>query len=266
MQRTCIGALTLVVVLLACAPPAAKNAVPAAGGCVDTASCERAIAAANTKQLPALLAAYAAVTGDDGWPTLYRELLQTKAVPLIGSHERVVVGTQKLDLPPTTTTVPRARLLLALGRAAQLPQLLLAEGGATRQLFPVDVLAPHMMGLDPVVSLGASAVDVARMTHAMLTEAGVFDYVGAAATADRLRSLVRELPSGDEGAMRARFALWLLDSAGIALADTSRSTAATLPPKLSSPYAELLAVQLSRPKHAEAWHARGQRVVGGLGA
>src|SRR5690606_29635865 len=100
MQRTHIGALALMVVLLACAPPTAKHAHPEGAGCTDAASCERAIAAANDKQLPALLAAHAAISGHDGWIHLYRELSKTKAVPLIGKAEQIVAGTQPFDLPP----------------------------------------------------------------------------------------------------------------------------------------------------------------------
>jgi tetratricopeptide (TPR) repeat protein len=270
----------MLVCIFACSGAAPTKLDPSAHRCVDAASCERAIVSADVELLPSLLESYAAATGNRGWHTLYDELQRNlRLVAFVGAEQGHIEGVAKLALPPATTELPRERLVLALARAAGHVHVLLWESGRGRQLFPQDVLAPHMLGLAPLVTLTPSgiptALEVARTTRAMLLDAGSFDYVSAAHRAERLRALVAPMPHNNEGAMRARFALWLLDSAGIALAAPSTKAApsaaadqepTTWPAKLSSPYAELLAVQLSRPEHSKAWDARGKRITAGMSA
>ncbi len=254
--------------LLACpaAPPRTLGAKSVR--CDDAASCERAIAEADAKVLPGLLESYAATTGNRAWIVLYDGLRKTREVPFVGAGG-ATAGTTELALPPATTEVPRAALVLALARATGHAHVLLLESGEGRQLFALDALAPHMLGLSPIVSLDPGAASaslrIANLTRSALRSAGEFDYVAAAAATTQLPALIATVGDGDEGALRARFALWLLDSAGIALAGPTLA-APDVPAELSSPYAELLAVQLARPEHTEAWSKRGPRIIGGMSA
>lgn len=259
-----------VLLVLSCTPPARPKLDPKVHDCVDAASCERALLGAEPKALPRLLASYVAATGAEGWRALHTALTRTEKVPFVGSGTGHIEGVAQLPLPPKTTAVSRAQLLLAIARAAKHPHVLLSENGKRRQLFPLDALAPHMLGLEAVVGFDVSTLPtelaLARDTRLALVHAAKFDYVAAAAAADRLREHLSGLPTENEGGMRARFALWLLDSAGIALEAETPLARATPPDALTTPYAELLAVQLARPDHAAAWAARSRRIISGLSA
>lgn len=264
--RGVTGALLLC--LLACSPPAPPPGAPGAARCVDEASCERAILSAPDGEIAALLARHAAMTGDDGWSRLFSTLRRNQGgVVVIGEAPGHRSDLDRLPRPPTS--VAADALVLRLGRAAKNAHIVLLTPKEARQLFPTDRLAPHMLGLAPSVAVDRANVGRALATAAALrsalSAAAAFDYVAAATHAERLRDLVRSAPAGDEGAMRARFGLWLLDSAGIALAaPNEEGEPGPLPPRLSSPYAELLAVQLSRPNHEAAWKARHERITTGL--
>ncbi len=266
---------------LACGPSAPKGAAPTGTRCDDAAGCERAVLAASDEALPKVLARLEAVTGDGALGRLYDALRASPARTVVLGAAPSDVGADDLGgaavghapLPGASVAVPLDALLVRLGRATGKSHVLVL-GDDPRQLFPVDGLAPHMLGLAPRVALApkaaGQAIAIATKLEPAVSAAATFDYVKAATSAVALRELVATVPVANEGAMRARFGLWLLGSAGITLASADDAAAptpsASFPARQSSPYAELLAVHLSRPAHAAAWRAREQRIVTGMSA
>jgi hypothetical protein len=233
--------LVVLVLLLACGPPPVVGD-GRAKACRDAASCEKAILAARDKEVPALLAAYAAIRGDRGWLEVQAALAEGDVIE---------------EEPPAPEAVSADALILALARHAGRRHVFVA----TRQLFVRDALAPHMLGLPPVIAAvnREDEVAIAAALDEAFSAAGSFDYVTASAAADRLREAVGTTHS--EAALRGRFALRLLEGAGISL-----TPAATVAPgkKLSSAYAELLAVQLAGTEVEASWNARKGRILPSL--
>ncbi|MBW2457155.1 MAG: hypothetical protein JRI68_21755 [Deltaproteobacteria bacterium] len=256
-------------------PPATSP--PGAGPCsaADPVACERAILAADGKQIPELLVTYAAATGQAGWPDLYRTLAAAPDRSALLRAEGVAptapASFDTLPLPGAPRSVPLDELVLAIARAAGRHHVVIADGDASRQLFPVDILEPHALALPP--RLGADLgrlpeeAALAGALRATVTAAQRFDYVTAAAEAERLRALVAASPPKAEATLRARYALYLLSGAGITLVrddEDDDGGELPLPDDTSSAYGDFLLVQLSRPEIEQAWQKRAGRITDGL--
>ncbi|MGK3994181.1 hypothetical protein [Sorangium sp. So ce1024] len=281
--------------------------------------CERALAAAvaegrASRELAlGYVEARAARNAGDPWALLLRDLdrrgERRPSVAVIveagaqadgdarrgGAAEAVWI--RAAPLPPPGAVGADA-LLLALGEALGYEHLIhaRAQGGAI-QLFPRDPLAPFMAGVAPIARGGASLARVAddialaALVRRALGAAGAFRYVDAARAADELAAAVAGRDPDDEPALRGRYALQLLATAGIALDDederradergatgassatgASGATSATPASRLdappaagSTPYGDLLRVRTARDGRA-AWRARGASVLRGVPA
>ncbi|AKT40040.1 uncharacterized protein CMC5_041930 [Chondromyces crocatus] len=163
-------------------------------------------------------------------------------------------------------------LLLALGDAAGLGLLVHVRGRAVHQLFPADPLRPFLVGLPPLLQVDPTlaSLDQDASLDASLREAftaaGAFHYVDAARAADRLAAAIATRDPNDEPVLRARYALFLLANAGVALEPLGDP--APPPPEptttaTTTPYADLLRVHLASKEH-EAWKTRGASVLRGI--
>ncbi|WP_437640696.1 hypothetical protein [Sorangium sp. So ce854] len=270
--------------------------------------CERALAAAAAEgRAPRELAlgyveARAARNADDPWALLLRDLdrrgERRPSVAVIveagaeadGGARRGgaadAVWIRAAPLPPPGAVGADA-LLLALGEALGYEHLVhaRAQGGAV-QVFPRDPLAPFMAGVAPIARGGAPIARVAddialaALVRRAFGAAGAFRYVEAARAADELAAAVRGRDPDDEPALRGRYALQLLATAGIALDDEDerRATGApgatgappaprrdAPPAQGATPYGDLLRVRTARDGRA-AWRARGASVLRGVPA
>ncbi|WP_437291286.1 hypothetical protein [Sorangium sp. So ce406] len=271
--------------------------------------CERALAAAVVEgRAPRELAlgyveARASRDAGDPWALLLRDLdrrggPRPAAAVIVEAGAEAAGGARRggaadavwiraAPLPPPGTLGTEA-LLLALGEALGYDHLVHARagGGGAVQLFPRDPLAPFMAGVAPVArgdaSLARVADDIAlaALVRRAFSAAGAFRYVEAARAADAIAAAVEGRDPDDEPALRGRYALQLLGTAGIALDDederraTSESGATAAPSAsgLSSPpaagdtpYGDLLRVRTARDSRA-AWRARGAAVLRGVPA
>ncbi|WP_433936675.1 hypothetical protein AB3662_18570 [Sorangium cellulosum] len=266
--------------------------------------CERALAAAVAEgRAPRELAlgyveARASRDAGDPWALLLRDL-DRRGGPRPGAAVIVEAGAEDAGgaadavwiraapLPPPGTLGTEA-LLLALGEALGYDHLVHARagGGGAVQLFPRDPLAPFMAGVAPVArgdtSLARVADDIAlaALVRRAFSAAGAFRYAEAARAADAIAAAVEGRDPDDEPALRGRYALQLLGTAGIALDDederraagASGATAAPSASRLRSPpaagdtpYGDLLRVRTARDSRA-AWRARGAAVLRGVPA
>ncbi|WP_437820034.1 hypothetical protein [Sorangium sp. So ce1078] len=270
------------------APPPASRCDPAR---LD--ACERALAAALAEgRAPRELAlgyveARAARDAADPWAVLLRDLDRRG-----GSRPRVAIvveagaeaaGKAQRGGPADATWIRAAplpapgalsadALLLAIGEALGYEHLVhaRARGGGAVQLFPRDPLAPFMAGLAPIArgdaALARVADDIAlaALVRRALGAAGGFRYVEAARAADALAAALKGRDPNDEPALRGRYALQLLGTAGVALEDDGDAPSA---PRLDpppgpgdTPYGDLLRVRTARDGRA-AWRARGAAVL-----
>ncbi|WP_437785736.1 hypothetical protein [Sorangium sp. So ce1097] len=267
--------------------------------------CERALAAAAAEgRAPRELAlgyveARAARSAGDPWALLLRDLdrrgeRRSSVAVIVEAGAEADGGARRggaadavwiraAPLPPPGALGADA-LLLALGEALGYEHLVhaRAQGGAV-QLFPRDPLAPFMAGVAPIArgsaSLARVADDIAlaALVRRAFGAAGAFRYVEATRAADELAAAVRGRDPDDEPALRGRYALQLLATAGIALDDEDErgatgASGAPSAPRLdappaagSTPYGDLLRVRTARDGRA-AWRARGASVLRGVPA
>ncbi|WP_437682506.1 hypothetical protein [Sorangium sp. So ce131] len=168
-------------------------------------------------------------------------------------------------------------LLLALGEALGYEHLVYAPArrGRAAQIFPRDPLSPFMAGVAPIASGEASLarvaddIAIAALVRRAFGDAGRFRYVEAARAADALAAALKGRGPEDEPALRGRYALQLLGTAGIALdedEDGAAPAAPAAPPAEpppaphDTPYGDLLRVRTARDGRA-AWRARGAAVL-----
>ncbi|WP_434047875.1 hypothetical protein [Sorangium cellulosum] len=306
------SALLLGLLAAGCGGAGPPGAAPSGASRCDPAHlepCERALAAAVAEgRAPRELAlgyveARASRDAGDPWALLLRDL-DRRGGPRPGVAVIVEAGAEAAGgarrggaadavwiraapLPPPGTLGTEA-LLLALGEALGYDHLVHARagGGGVVQLFPRDPLAPFMAGVAPVArgnaALARVADDIAlaALVRRAFSAAGAFRYVEAARAADAIAADVKGRDPDDEPALRGRYALQLLGTAGIALDDEDErratgATGATAAPSASrlspppaaggTPYGDLLRVRTARDGRA-AWRARGAAVLRGVPA
>jgi hypothetical protein len=269
MANARLLSLVLACIACACGPRAADH--PATASCREgsAAACERALVSAAPGEVKALVAAYADASGERGWIDLYEALARPSRRAAFVHDARVAppAGVDALPIPGRTQVLALERVVLALGRGAGRAHVVVAAGGVAHHLFPRDVLAPHTLGLEPMVSgdearLGDDLALAAALTRAF-SAAKRFDYAASASQAERLRALFARGRGSRESLLRARFALMLLDAAGIALRALDGPPPRDPPLSLSSAYAQHFAVQLS-PDRAAAWRKRRTSIVPAL--
>ncbi|WP_437728494.1 hypothetical protein [Sorangium sp. So ce861] len=272
------------------APPPASRCDPA-----HLDACERALAAALAEgRAPrelALAYAEARAARDEGdpWARLLRDLDRRggsrPAVAIVVEAGAAAAGEAPRGGAAGATWVRAAplpdpgalgadALLLALGEALGYEHLIhaRARGGAV-QLFPRDPLGPFMAGLAPIARGGAALaraaddIALAALVRRAFSAAGAFRYVEAARAADALAAALKGRDPNDEPALRGRYALQLLGTAGVALEDAGDATGAAGapsgdPPRApgDTPYGDLLRVRTARDGRA-AWRARGAAVL-----
>lgn len=262
----------------ACGAPRPSATDPVAGCTEDRLdACEAALIEASDEEVPRLIAAYAAARREPAYEALWTALGRAPDEALIiGDVAGAPESLARAPLPPPPLHVPVDALVLALGRAAGRRHLFVADGEGVRQLFPDDALASSTLGLRPVVAADASrlAEDVALAATLgdVLAKAADFDYVAAARGAEELTAQLEARGRGDEAALRARYALSLLGSAGIALvAEESAEDdepPATSPSEglaaMTTPYASLLALLLSPDDRAAAFERHAPAILPAL--
>ena len=251
----------VVIVSGACTPPGPPIDADAAADCDGRAldKCESAIVAADSADTAAaLMDRYAKARPE--WQEAWRALRDSKAAVWLGSTAGAPDGVTRVAMPPAPEAVSLAALVLAVARAPHV------FAGAS-QLFPGDVLSPHVLELPAVIEADASRaaadIAVAAAIRSAVRAAQGYDYIRAAAEAERLRAMVA--PRSDEAALRGRFAVQLLDAASITLLQEGDEPAQSPEPSgaLSSPYAELLAVKIAA-EQIEAWNARRAAITAGM--
>lgn len=269
----------------------------------DLPGCERALSAAVAasaaleRPIPKeLVLAYVAARRDaddeDAWVTAYDALaagdgafaavvIVGKAPSGLGAPPKGAVRVDVGALPPLGA-MSEPELWLALGESTGLSHLVVAGAGRpVQQLFPRDPLGPFLAGLAPAIAGGQDGrwvVDdlaIARELARALSHARAFDYVSAAGPIDALRRLVAARDRNDEAVLRARYALQLLGSSGVALEieddgdeDDAPSTDATGPvsPRAGdTAYGDLLRVMTTR-ESVETWRLRKASILAALPA
>ncbi|WP_437737677.1 hypothetical protein [Sorangium sp. So ce1335] len=303
--RSVFSALVLGLLAAGCGGAGTPGAAPSAAARCDPAHlepCERALAAAVAEGRAArelavgYVEARAARNAGDPWALLLRDLdrrgrPRPSAAVVVeagaaaaggarggGAADAVWIRAAPLPAPGA---LEAEALLLALGEALGYEHIVLARarGGAV-QLFPRDPLAPFMAGVAPIAradaSLARAADDIAlaALVRRAFGAAGAFRYVEAARAADDLAAAVEGRDPDDEPALRGRYALQLLATAGIALDDEGERGATGAPAaarqgappaRETTPYGDLLRVRTARDGRA-AWRARGASVLRGAPA
>jgi len=270
--------LCCLVALCSCgAPPLEPNAGAGQDRCAsdDLAGCENALLTASGEAVADLVDSYSRARNDESWSKVWEALRSGKGALWIG--DAAPSSMQRVALPAPPVAIDGDALLLALGKAAGRPHVLVSRADEMVQLFPVDVLAPHLLELPAMITTDRALVDddtrVAATVRAAISAAQSFDYVAAATQADRLFAMVASRPHDDEAAMRARRAIALLDNAGIALVqrtdderDNSDADEAVDFGDRSTAYADLLAVLAAKPDSQAEWTRRRARITAGMSA
>ena len=278
-------AVTLMALVLGGCPPPASPPTTADASAIcqpdSLPACEQAIVAAQPRDMGALIEAYAQASGEPAWRSLWEGMQITPGRPLLVHSAAPPAGMSDVQLLASEAKpghLPLETMLWALGRAAGRSHIFVATPAQAAQIFPLDVLETHCVGLPAIVGadLGHLKEDVALAgeLRATIQAAQQLDYLGAARSAARLSATVAGRARDDEAAMRARFALRQLDIAGITLDDpaedeaegeaTDDSTQAAQPPPFgpkSSPYADWLAVKLTDDGQDRAWQQRRSTIV-----
>ncbi|WCQ91645.1 MULTISPECIES: hypothetical protein [Sorangium] len=291
------SALVLGLLAAGCGGASSPGAAPPPAARCDPArldACERALAAALAEgRAPRELAlgyveARAARDEGDPWARLLRDLDRrggsrpgvaivvepgaeaAARAPRVGAADATWIRAAPLPAPGA---LGADALLLALGEALGYEHLILARArdGAVH-IFPRDPLGPFMAGLAPIArgdaSLARAADDIAlaALVRRAFGAAGAFRYVEAARAADALAAALKGRDPNDEPALRGRYALQLLGTAGVALEDDGDAIGASAPSEdpppapSDTPYGDLLRVRTARDGRA-AWRARGAAVL-----
>lgn len=277
----CWAVIVPLILSASCGAPRPATTDPAAACTEDRlAECEAALIVASDDEMAPLIAAYAAARHEPAYDALWQALRRdSDRALLVGEIAGAPETLPRVPLPPPPVQVSLDDLLLALGRAAGRSHLIVAEGAAIRQLFPTDPLASAALGLPPVVAGDprrvAADVALAAQLEDVFAKASDFDYVGAARGGDELSRMLESRGREDEAALRARYALSLLGSSGIALTvaeEDSADDAETASEddadggfaRKSTPYASLLALILSTDDRAAAYDRHAPAIAPAL--
>lgn len=203
--------------------------------------------------------------------------------PFVG-HAQPSPPLVKIDPLPAPASTTAQTLLVALSEAARLEALAWIRTSSNPhqretappevfEIFPKDPLAPFMAGLPPVIRDNplSDNIDVqfllASAVTSMLQSAERFRYVDAARAAERVEQLLQSYDPQAEPALRARYALSLVASAGISFESSSLSAKPFEPvfpdASTSTPYGDLLRVRAAKDERA-AFQKVGERIVAAL--
>jgi hypothetical protein len=283
MARSMLALWFVILLAVACTKPPSVVSAPGEVDCTADAldQCEAALLNAPVEQVESLVTRYAAAREMPAYLNLWGILGAAKGQPiLLAAQEDAIDGIERAVLPPPPLHVSLDALVLALARAAGRPHVLVRDEAGMRQLFPDDRLAARLGSLAPIVAAtperAVADVSLAAALRTSVDRARVFDYVGAAEEAEALRRQLDGRARDDEAAMRARYALSLLDGAGIGLQDSASDeddgVVAAEPDEVppfsdkTTPYAALLAVHLAGDARQASYKQFRAAIAEGLGA
>jgi hypothetical protein len=305
-QRGAAALLVCMAAAIGCEPqrPADSAVGGAPGRCTidDPRACEQAILAAKPAEVPSLLERYDRALGlpaegggpGASWSGIWAWLQASPDRLALALDAAAQAPGREADEDRLTLSdglEPRSlgtrrQLWLALGdKAGRRRVILLAHDGARAvawHLYGRDPLGPHLLGLEGVAAGSAEPARLAhdlgldRLVNESLLAAGSFDYAAAATKAEQLRSLLAAAPAAgdEEPTLRARCALRLLETAGIALERPAGETVEpSAGPRVAPPHpggapgsaqADLIRVQLADEGFEAQWSARRANIVAGL--
>ena len=298
-SRAAVAGVLLGALVQGCsAAPLASASVPSDALCAADRidACEKRLAGdePGRELVAAYAAARAARDAADPWALLWRELAaapgdaRSAALLLVeggaavdkamaGKAARVI----EIAVLPAPGAITAEDLLLVMASAARVDHLVRvrASPAEVTQLFPRDPLAPFLAGLHPAVRDDASVahleadVALARAVRAAFDAASAFRYLDAASEAEKLSALLDPRDPRAPSVLRARYALQLLNAAGLVLdaegtpVAPSATPAPDPPPPAAgdTPYSAYLRVLTARDQRKE-WEARAAFVLPAVAA